>query len=204
MGCAKAVQHLLSVNHFASGSKIKSILKEFGLKNPIICVKPIIFFNSPNLAKQEAHFKTPAHQDWRSMQGSLNSIVIWIPLIDILPELGPVEFVLKSHLEGLQETHDSGLFQSIKPKKNEERKFESFPVQKGDIVVFSSFTIHRSGDNITNNLRWSMHFRYNDLDEPSFVERGFPHPYKVYHPEKALILKNYPTKEKLIEIFKNE
>jgi len=204
LGCAKAAQHLLSLNNLASSRLIFNFLKNFGLKNPIICVKPIIFFNSPFLAKQEAHFKTPAHQDWRSMQGSLNSLVIWIPLVDVIPELGPVEFIYKSHLEGLRETEDGGLFQNVNLSKDEIKKFISIPVEKGDAVFFSAFTIHRSGNNISDDIRWSMHFRYNDLDESTFIERGLPHPYKVYHPDKDLIFKNFPSKNQLKEVFSND
>lgn len=203
LGCAKATQHIMSMNNFASGNQIKDVLLKFGLELPLICVKPIIFFNSPYLAKQEAHYKTPPHQDWRSMQGSLNSLVIWIPLMDIIPELGPIEFILKSHLEGLKETADGGLFQNIKAGQYDEKSFKPINVKMGDMVIFSSFLIHRSGNNTSKNIRWSMHFRYNDLDEPSFIERGFPHPYKVYHPEKDLIMNDFPPIKKLKTIFRN-
>ena len=204
LGCAKAAQHILNMSNFASSSIIKEILNKLGLEHPLICVKPIIFFNSRHLAKEEAHFKTPAHQDWRSMQGSLNSIVLWIPLIDINSELGPVEFIKKSHLNELKKTKNGNLFQNIKIDKNLEKKFVSIPVEKGDLVIFSSFTIHRSGNNISEGIRWSMHFRYNDLNENSFIERGFPHPYKVYHPQKDLIHKEFPNLIQLKNTFNDK
>ena len=201
LGCAKAVQHILNMNNFASSNTIKEILNKFGLEHPVICVKPIVFFNSRHLTKEEAHYKTPAHQDWRSMQGSLNSLILWIPLIDIDAALGPVEFVKKSHLNGLKETEDGNLFQNIKIDETLEKKFMSFPVEKGDLVVFSAFTIHRSGNNISEQIRWSMHFRYNDINENSFIRRGFPHPYKVYHPQKELIENDFPSLTQLKNIF---
>ena len=138
------------------------------------------------------------------MQGSLNSIVLWIPLIDINSELGPVEFIKKSHLNGLKKTENGNLFQNIKIDKNLEKKFVSIPVEKGDLVIFSSFTIHRSGNNISEGIRWSMHFRYNDLNENSFIERGFPHPYKVYHPQKDLIHKEFPNLIQLKNTFNDK
>ena len=203
LGCAKASQHILTMNHFASSEKINQLLQKFGLIKPIICVKPIIFFNSKNLAKQKAHYKTPAHQDWRSMQGSLNSLVVWIPLVDIKKDLGPVEFIPKSHLNGLIDTYDGGLFQQIPTTDATDKSFVSYEVSKGDLVVFSSFTIHRSGNNISDDIRWSMHFRYNDLNEKTFIDRSLPHPYKVYHPDKELMFSDFPNKDELKNVFLN-
>ena len=80
------------------------ILHELGIRQPAICVKPIIYFNSRHISKIEGHYKTPAHQDWRSMQGSLNSAVVWIPLIDIDSNLGALEVIPGSHMKGLLPT----------------------------------------------------------------------------------------------------
>jgi ectoine hydroxylase-related dioxygenase (phytanoyl-CoA dioxygenase family) len=35
------------------------------------------------------------------MQGSLDSVVAWAPLADLTPELGPLEVIPGSHLDGL-------------------------------------------------------------------------------------------------------
>ena len=39
------------------------------------------------------------------MQGSLNAIVVWVPLVDVA-ELGALEIIPGSHLWGLQESHE--------------------------------------------------------------------------------------------------
>ena len=46
-----------------------------------------------------------------------------------------------------------------------EDDFVSLEVEAGDMVIFSSFLIHRSGNNKTESIRWSMHYRYNDAAE---------------------------------------
>jgi hypothetical protein len=61
--------------------------------------------------------------------------------------------------------------------------------------------VHQSGINSTEELRWSCHFRYNNLREPTFIERGFPHPY-IYRPQEELITENFPDKQLVKRIYR--
>ena len=51
---------------------------------------------------------------------------------------------------------------------------EALPVEvdAGDALFFSAFLLHQSGTSVGDAIRWSCHFRYNNLHEPTFVERG--------------------------------
>tara|TARA_B110000046_G_scaffold22868_1_gene21621 strand:+ start:3741 stop:4598 length:858 start_codon:yes stop_codon:yes gene_type:complete len=193
IGAAKLCQHTFGMHQLAVSSYLLENLKKLGLTHPTICVKPLIFFNSSSISKIEGHFKTPAHQDWRSMQGSLNSLIVWIPLVDISRNLGTLEIVPGSHLNGLYKSVEDDWFRRIPESEIPESDYVSIDVKKGDVLFFSSLLVHRSGNNITDNIRWSMHFRYNDADEETFVERSFPHPYKVYQPDKELVTPRFPS-----------
>ena len=59
------------------------------------------------------------------------------------------------------------------------RRFQNGRSRAGDLLAFSAFLVHRSGTNSTESIRWSCHFRYNDLAEATFVERGYPHAYVI-------------------------
>lgn len=201
LGCAKAAQHILSLHRLALSEPMMEILKAAGLQFPTICVKPIIYFNSRHTAKSVGQYRTPAHQDWRSMQGSLNSVVVWMPLIDLSSELGPVEFMPGSHRTGLLGSEPDEWFRHIKPELLEEAKWVKEEVNQGDVVLFSAFCAHRSGNNTSERIRWSIHFRYNDLEEASWKERNYPHPYKVYHPNQEIISPGFPTEEDLNRVF---
>src|SRR5690606_25293337 len=150
--------HLLSLN-----SKIIELLHQVGLQNPVVSTRPVLYFNHPKLAKKKVFYKVDAHQDWRSMQGSLNAVVIWLPLVDINKDLGALEVLAGSHFHGLRTDHIENGFGMVKLDKKEESQVSSIEVKTGDILLFSSFLIHQSGDNITDKPRWSCHFRYNDL-----------------------------------------
>lgn len=195
----KTCQHLISLHQLSLENKLLDVLKELGLESPNICTRPVMYFNSKNLAKSEVHYKTPPHQDWRSMQGSLNSIVVWVPLIDVDFNLGTLEILPKSHLLGLMKSEKDEWFRKI---NIESKEFKSINVKKGDALFFSSLLIHQSGNNITDSIRWSCHFRYNDLNENTFIERSYPNPYS-YTPQQELVTPDFPLAQTIQNYFKN-
>ena len=196
----KQIQHLISLHSLSLQSKVIELLKQTGVQTPIISTRPVLYFNHPKLAKQKVFHTVDAHQDWRSMQGSLNSVVIWIPLVDINKDLGALEILPGSHLDGLRTDHIENGFGMVSLSKEENDKLVSVEIKIGDALLFSSFLIHQSGNNITNKPRWSCHFRYNDLEDTTFINRKYAHPY-IYKPIEELITKDFPSKEELIKIF---
>jgi ectoine hydroxylase-related dioxygenase (phytanoyl-CoA dioxygenase family) len=197
----KLCQHLISLHRLSLHDELVAKLQDFGLAFPTICTRPVIYFNSRKLAKSEGYWKSPPHQDWRSMQGSLNSMVVWIPLIDIPHELGALEVAPKSHLRGLFESDPDDWYRTIKAEYLPGIEFTSVETHAGDALFFSSFLAHRSGTNTTERIRWSAHFRYNDALEPTYSSRSFPNPY-VYYPKQDLITEGFPSIDHLKETFK--
>jgi phytanoyl-CoA hydroxylase len=197
----KHIQHMIDLHLISLDSEIENRLKEIGLSFPNICTRPMLYFNSRKLAKKQVYWKTDPHQDWRSMQGSLNSIVVWLPLIDVDKSLGALEIVPKSHHFGLQtDSFDSG-FGMLKEEEANKHEWVSVELEEGDALFFSTFLFHRSGENSTENgVRWSCHFRYNDMNEKEFIDRGYPHPY-VYHPNPDIITPDYPKEENIRKAF---
>lgn len=198
INCGKTCQHLISLHKLSLCDKLIRQIKFLGIEEPNICTRPVIYFNSRHLAKSEVYYKTPAHQDWRSMQGSLNSMVVWVPLVDINIELGALEIMPQSHLQGLLDSEQDEWYRKVVFKK--EIEFIPVEVKAGDALFFSSFLLHQSGDNITDSIRWSCHFRYNDLSEATFIDRKYPNPY-VYAPQQELVTQNFPKIEQLFEQF---
>jgi hypothetical protein len=198
INCGKTCQHLISLHRLALSPKLIAQLKALGVQAPVICTRPVIYFNSRHLAVSEAYYKTPPHQDWRSMQGSLNALVVWVPLMDIDQRLGALQVVPGSHRLGLLPSEPDPWYRRVKDA--EQFTYLSVEVKAGDALFFSAFLLHRSGDNITNSIRWSCHFRYNDLSEQTFIDRKYPHPY-IYKPQQELITENFPTPEQLQIIF---
>jgi hypothetical protein len=201
INCGKQAQHLVSLHRMGLNEQILNVVRQVGVEWPNICTRPVLFFNSPRLAKSEVYWRVFPHQDWRSMQGSLDSVVVWAPLADLPPELGPLEIVPGSHLDGLVTDDVVDGFGKVPEGYLHEKTFESLPCQLGDIVLFSSFLVHRSGTNSSPGIRWSCHFRYNNLAEPTFVERGYPHPY-LYKPTDELLTAGFPLAPQVREVFR--
>jgi phytanoyl-CoA hydroxylase len=198
INCGKTCQHLISLHRLSLRENIVRQLAGLGVRRPNICTRPVLYFNSRHLAKSEAYYKSPPHQDWRSMQGSLNAIVIWVPLADVHKELGALEVIPGSHLGGLLESHEDEWYRRIEGLRDE--KYQSIEVNAGDVLFFSSFVVHRSGNNVTDSIRWSCHFRYNDLEEPTFISRKYPNPYS-YAPQQDLVTKDFPRVEDLHKLY---
>ncbi len=198
--CGKQIQHLVSLHRLSLDARILDLLAGLGLAFPNISTRPVLYFNSRHLATKEVYWRVFAHQDWRSMQGSLNSVVVWLPLHDIDRDIGALEIVPGSHRLGLLTTEVVERFGKV--DRFGDSDFQSVEVEQGDLLVFSAFLVHRSGTNSTDSIRWSCHFRYNDLAEHSFIQRGYPHAY-VYHPVDELMTPGFPQTDDVRRLFED-
>lgn len=196
--CGKQCQHLISLHTLGLRKEFLEVLSWSGLKDPVISTRPVLYFNHPSLAKEERYWRMTAHQDWRSMQGSLNSLVIWVPLVDVDRDMGTLEVVPGSHKRGLLRDEPREAFSIVEPIPDS--SFQSTDLEVGDALIFSAFLVHRSGTLKKDAIRWSCHFRYNDLREPTFSSRGYPHPY-IYRPIEDLIHPNFPSPGELEGLF---
>lgn len=194
------VQHSLSLHRLATDERIVHLLKEVGLTQPVIGARPAMQFNSRFLSKDGSkHWKLDAHQDWRTGQGSLDSAVIWFPMVDAGTDLGALQVIPQSHKTGLLPSSTSGYQGGITATLKDE-DFIQTEFEVGDLLIFSAFLVHQSGNNTTNQVRWSVQLRYNNLAEPTFIERGYPMAY-IYKPESELVTPDFPTVQQLENVF---
>jgi len=198
--CGKQAQHLISLHRLSLDQRIVSTLKELDLDFPNISTRPLLYFNAERLAKKEVYWRLDVHQDWRSMQGSLDSVVVWLPLIDIDKSLGALEVYPGSHKWGLLEADIVDGYGHLRSGLDK-AKLVSIEVERGDALFFSTLLVHQSGTNVSPSIRWSCHFRYNNLSEPTFIERGFPHPY-LYKPQSDLITPDFPSATDVQKVFR--
>ncbi len=196
--CGKQIQHLISLHRLSLDTRVTGVIAALGLEAPNVAVRPVVFFNHPSLARDEHYWKTPPHQDWRSMQGSLDSVVVWVAMVDVDGSLGPLEVVPGSHLGGLKAERFAHGFGEVDAYADKD--FTAVPMAQGDALFFSSFLVHRSGTNTSAALRWSAQFRFNDLAETSFVDRGYPHSF-VYRSVDELLTPDFPTPEDVRQAF---
>lgn len=196
----KTVQHSISLHRLGSDPSVVAKLQELGLGKPVIGVRPAMQFNSRFLSHNGSkHWKLDPHQDWRTGQGSLDSTVIWFPLVPANKDLGCIQVMPGSHMGGLLEANTSGYQGGITDDLDEDQ-FVQTELEVGDAVFFSALLIHQSGNNITDLIRWSIQFRYNNLEDSSFIDRAYPMAY-IYKPEEQLITPGFPTVENIKQVF---
>ncbi|MBC8156390.1 MAG: phytanoyl-CoA dioxygenase family protein [Bacteroidetes bacterium] len=198
----KTVQHTIGLHKLGISNDILDLVKGIGVAEPVIAVRPSMQFNSRFLSKDgNTYWKLGAHQDWRNGQGSLDSVVVWFPLVPASEDLGALQVIRGSHLEGLRQADAAGYAGHIAEAINEADYIQT-EYEVGDILLFSAFLVHRSGNNVTNNIRWSVQLRYNNLAEPQYVKRGYPMPY-IYKPQDELVTPNFPTAEQVQAMYLN-
>jgi len=169
VSCGKLIKTgLIELYQLSVNPDLIELVKNLGLSSPLMCTRPMLFFNHPQLAMSEHFYKTPVHQDWVSMLASQDSIVVWFPLIDLEIGHGPVIFYPGSHKLGpLTDKLENG-FAEVPFDRS------AFPtlqpiVNMGDIVVFSTLLVNESGVISNNQIRWSSHLRYTNMEDHDFI-----------------------------------
>lgn len=155
-----------------------------------------IRIDNPN----EDKFRAGWHQDYPAQIRSLDGLVFWSPLIEMTAELGPVEFCVGSHKDGLapvrevdadnpDKTGAYGL--TLADEAERVARYEKVAplTQPGDLVLIDFLTLHRSGANVSNRSRWSLQMRWFNFAEPTGKKLGWPGAYaaggdlRAVHPE---------------------
>lgn len=149
---------------------------------------------------QEEKFRAGWHQDYPAQIRSLDGLVFWSPLVAMTPELGPVEFCVGSHRDGLAPVQE---MDEANPDKtgaygltlvDEEARVANYKktaplTEPGDLVLVDFLTLHRSGKNVSDRSRWSLQLRWFNFVEPTGRKLGWPGAYaagkdlRAVHPE---------------------
>lgn len=123
---------------------------------------------------------TPPHQDFRLIQGSVDTFTVWVPLGDCPTSLGSLRMLSGSHRQGLIEADPGkgpgGLRVEV---GDDDPGWRTADYEAGDVIVFTSLTVHGALPNTSDVLRFSADFRYQPLRDPVLAESLAPH----YHPD---------------------
>lgn len=197
LGKANISQYLLSINELTTHQPIVKILKNLGLNNPVINTRPLVSYSHKDLSKNDMYWKVPAHQDWPSMQGSIDGVTVWIPLVELDESMGYLEVIPKSHLQGALKQKDNTV---LDESSFDAKDFVPIVMNRGDVLIFNTFLIHRSGHNTSNKVRLTTHLRYDNADEESFIQRNYPH-HRVDKRADGIAFPDLDTKHLINKLF---
>ncbi len=128
------------------------------------------------------------HQDYTFNIISKSAITFWVPLTDVTLEKGAVRILPGSHKKLLpvkgKACYEPGkngnasshlTFKLFNSKASDlEDSSISVPIKAGQILMFHSHVLHRSGYNQSNGLnRWVTIFRMGDLYDNDLILRNF-------------------------------
>lgn len=197
---ARLTQMIPVANQLMVSDTLVDLARQLGVAFPVIATRVSNHIMSDDLKIPGGYHKSPPHQDWRSMQGSLDSVVIWIPTTEVTAKSHPLEVVPGSHLLGLLDTAEHIMTPTVDDPRITQDMFVPLPMHRGDLVVFSSFMVHRTGEQGDGNVRIAFSGRFNNADEPTFAAHGYPTPYK-YSYRTDLMYEGFPTLDDLKAVF---
>lgn len=200
LGAAKATQLTPALHALGTNELVVNIAKGLGLKQPLIAVRPVTHILSDRLAVPGGYHRTPPHQDWRSVQGSLDALVVWLPLVPVDSSFGALEIIPGSHFNGLLATRRDPFGNVIDEGVLDTENFVPIEADVGDAVVFSMFTVHRTGQEQRPGIRWAVSFRYNNAAAPDYAGHDYPNPF-AYKSQDDLLFEDFPSVDAVRAVF---
>jgi len=192
LAAARQTQYLASVHRLGVSSSIIDMLRALDIAVPSQSTRPVIHYMADGLRIAGGYHKTPAHQDWRSVQGSLDGVTLWLPLYDVGPNDYPLEVIPGSHRAGLLPSVEDPFGHRVADGQVSDDAFRPLTLRRGDVVVFSGFLVHRTGAAGGGRVRVALSYRFNNAADPSFVKRNYPMPY-TYRADMRLLEEGFPT-----------
>ncbi len=119
---------------------------------------------------------TPPHQDFPHIQGSTDTLTMWIPIGDCPRSLGGLRVLEGSHLGGLAPVDAAKGPGGLRvDASDDDPRWRTTDFQCGDAIFFSSITVHAATLNEDDILRLSADYRYQSLLEPVVEASLRPH-----------------------------
>jgi ectoine hydroxylase-related dioxygenase (phytanoyl-CoA dioxygenase family) len=200
LAAAKLAQLMIPLHSLGCDPGLMTALRALGLAKPIISTKPFLFMVGDNIRVPGGYGHTPPHQDFRSIQGSLDSVVVWTPFCRVDKDNQPIEVCPGSHRLGLLLSEEDAFGHRVAAEAAPREGWIPVEADVGDAVIFSTLLVHRSSTTGAGRIRIAASLRYNNRVEPSFVERLYPNPY-LYKPNYALDVSGVATRERVEAVF---
>ncbi len=196
---------LQSVYALTMHDNLVHLLEELGCRVSVLPCGVALHLVADELKVPGGYFGWGAHQDWASAQGSLDQFVLWTPLMDVDKDFYPIEIIPGSHKMGVlpgdrQSANARGALITIEPGHVDEKDFVPVEIERGDAVIFSGLLVHRTGHGSRSGLRIACGARFDNVQDPTFVERGYPCAFRL-HAETQALHPGFPTLDQVRQLF---
>jgi ectoine hydroxylase-related dioxygenase (phytanoyl-CoA dioxygenase family) len=162
------VRMLPEIYHIIDENLIKLVCKKSKIKFPSFTSKPVVRICMPD---DKGTSRTDLHVDYPTHRGSLNSVTVWMPLHNTNKKNGTLSLASINIIK--KEKIKNKIRKITKKYKFFETKLVSPSLKLGEAIVLSQFTPHTSGKNLSNQIRYSIDFRFNDLTEKRYAKNFY-------------------------------
>lgn len=201
LSCLRVIARLYSLQTLMTDPAICEIVKDMGLNLPVMQSRTIFHVMSNHLKFPNGYFGFDVHQDWPSLQSSLDMVTVWIPLVDVSVDNFPLEVIPGSHLKGFLGGVKTEHLHQIDPNEYQDSDFVPLAANKGDVIFMSAFSLHRSAIRPhSNELRLAASGRYENALEQNVIANSYPYCQQNIV-KRDLIIENFPTKEQVLAVF---
>jgi ectoine hydroxylase-related dioxygenase (phytanoyl-CoA dioxygenase family) len=196
----KLCANLFSIMALLMNKNVLNLMHTLGIQLPVLQSQPVLHIMAEDLKIPGGYHGIGVHQDWASLQGSLDTIIVWIPFMNVNSTNFPLEFIPGSHLGGLYPGKISEYLYEIDPHYYDEQAFVSAELSLGDALFMSSFLLHKTGMKNSHGLRIACTIRYENAAESTYVNRIYPHAQKRTV-NREFIHPDFPSAEEVGKIF---
>ena len=118
----------------------------------------------------------------------LRMINCWAPIVPARPENGCMQFVPGTHKLGVVPHETGDIYLEIAEAHLKPHLTDAVDVicDPGDVVLFSNLMFHCGRPNVTDTVRWSSDFRYQDATQPTLRPTHGHVVHSRQHPDRAV------------------
>lgn len=171
-------KHLQSVKRLALSEQLElSLKRDFLIKFPTL-----VDINCRIDTKDEEKYLFDWHQDYWFSVCSVNAVVVWIPIVNLNPEIGGLEIIENSQTNGKifsakARTVNYNSYADAIILDEEINHFHSTSINSmtaGDALIFKFNLLHKSIPiNSNNRSRFTIQLRFADFQDSEFISNKF-------------------------------
>ncbi len=127
----------------------------------------------------------------RASEGNVDEmrmLNVWSPLVSARRENGCMQFVPGTHKLGVVQHLKKEFYLELTPEVLEQYEPQAIDIEldPGDVVLFHNLLFHRGLPNLSDKIRWSLDWRYQDATQDTLrIENGHLARSQA-HPEKVI------------------
>ena len=191
---------LVGVYRLFLHERVQAFATAMGIGHAAFQTTPVLHVMSSDLRVPGGYHGYPVHQDWPALQGSLDTVTVWIPFVAVDESNYTMDVIPGSHLGGLYPGAMTPNAYEIAAGAYRDEDFVPVRAEPGDVFFMSCFTVHRSSLRGGDRVRIASSMRYENAAEDAFVAHAYPFVHKRTV-AREFVVQDYPSRDQVRAAF---